>query len=125
MSITFYPAVFDEALKCYDFIDLDDEGLRFSNDGGYEIGRALGVKIQDGVMATIPIGEFINRCTNALRAGMRSPSRERPAVVSKAPGCPTMICGGAERGYLETRIGGLLAAVRRGQAAGATHVYAA
>lgn len=125
MTISFHPAKFDASANRFEMVGGEEDEVSLAGENGKEVGRLLGLRIIDNEMEPMAIGEFINRCTNFLRASLGRPSAAREATVEAAPGRATVHHGGDEQGAVQRRVERILESVRRGRAEGATHVFAA
>lgn len=124
MSLSFYPARFDETTCRYDCIaGLDNLNVGSRNAG--DIARALHLAVdQEGIDVT-PIETGIARCVAFLRNHVGKPDPQLEGFDDQTPGKARWVEPDRDAGYLQARIAALLTLLREGAARGATHFYAA
>lgn len=123
MSITFHPGLRDPR-GTWTFVECV-EGLNVNNRNAVDLAHALGLSIEDGCLEPVPVGEFVNRCTNFLRSRLGRPDPAIEPYESHGDlGAAVIDCGRGE-GYLQLKVMQLLELARTGEAHGATHVYGA
>lgn len=123
MSMTFYVGI-EIAPRRWDFLPAV-EGVNVSNSNASAIIAALHYQADEDGFGPVEIGPFIERCTAALRNGMRHPDAGiEPTEYVGERGARFIDCG-RPQGYIQQRIYQLIELARAGAAAGGTHIYAA
>ncbi|MDD4937336.1 MAG: hypothetical protein PHT60_16355 [Acidiphilium sp.] len=127
MSITFMPYVRGTASTTWsipDACDTDDErfSINMCNANALDVLERLGYPDMSVSDEPVPIEEFLERTTQALR---RSIDRPSPALETRT--CQTgygmaIIIGGRQEGYVEKRLHQLAIMARECRDLGATHL---
>lgn len=124
MSISFYPAYYEEAANSWRPIPGID-AFNLANGSAAEFAAVLGMTLEAGIVAATPIATLEPRCIRYLQSRVGRPDAARPARVYQHPGHAQIIDCGRREGYLQARVAEFLALIREGRVCGATHVYGA
>jgi hypothetical protein len=101
--------------------DPDSFELSVSNANGADLLRALGLAPEPGG-GPVPIDAFAGLVTAAARRHLDRRSPALATVEDVQKGRLTVVLVGRPEGYIERRLGDLMALIQRGRAAGATHI---
>ena len=125
MSICFLPYVHDQVRDIWMVPestrdDPDSFELSVSNANGADLLCALGLAPEAGG-GPVPIDQFAGLVTSAARRHLDHRSPALATVEDVQKGRLTVVLVGHPEGYIERRLGDLMALVQRSRAAGATH----
>jgi hypothetical protein len=125
VSICFLPCLHDQVRDIWTVPwaardDPDSFELSVSNANGVELLCALGLALEPG--GPVPIDHFAGLVTAAARRHLDHRSPALATVEDVQKGRLTVVLVGRPEGYIERRLGDLMALIQRGRAAGATHI---
>ena len=126
MSICFLPYVHDQVRDLWMVPrtardDPDSFELSVSNANGADLLCALGLAPEPGG-GPVPIDHFAGLVTAAACRHLDHRSPALATVEDVQKGRLTVVLVGRTEGYIERRLGDLMALIQRGRAAGATHI---
>lgn len=126
MAVSFHPYVFDPQRRLWVFpaaAQTDPEAFDtcLTNSNAVDLLLALGLQ-PDPVGGPMPLEQFANLVTAALRRHLGYRSPEIPPFCDQREGQMTVVTLGRREGYIEERLGELAILLQRSRAAGATHI---
>lgn len=127
MSISFHPYVFDTADNTWRIpaaCDIDDErfDINMCNANALDVLGQIGFPDQSVSDVPVPIEDFLDRVTKALRGQIDRPS---PPLESRAVSTGygmAIIIGARQEGYVGKRLHQIALMARQSRDAGATHI---
>lgn len=104
MSMTFSGYTVDG--NRFNCVEVEMEDINLCNTNARDVSRSLGMNIDAtyGDVEPMQIGEFINRCTNFLRARMGHLDPGIPPSEEQDEAGPSVVFFGREEGYLTNRV---------------------
>lgn len=127
MSIDFMPYVFEATENMWlipDACDTDDErfSINMCNANALDVLAALGFPDMSVSDAPVPIEDFLDRTTRALRGSIDRPSPAMEVRTSQTGYGMAIIIGARTEGYVQKRLHQLAVMARESRANGATHI---
>jgi hypothetical protein len=127
MSISFHPYVFDAADNTWRIppaCDTDDErfDINMCNANALDVLEELGFPDQSTSDEPVPIEDFLERITRALRGQIDRPSPPLETRTVRTGYGMAIIIGARQEGYVGKRLHQIALMARQSRDAGATHI---
>jgi hypothetical protein len=127
MSIDFMPYVFNAAENIWRIpagCDTDDDrfSINMCNANALDVLEQLGFPETSVSDVPVPIDDFLDRTTRALRGSIDRPSPAMEVRTSQTGYGMAIIIGGRVEGYVQKRLHQLAVMARESRAIGATHI---
>jgi len=127
MSIDFMPYVFNAAENIWSIpagCDTDDDrfSINMCNANALDVLEKLGFPETSVSDVPVPIDDFLDRTTRALRGSIDRPSPAMEVRTSQTDYGMVFIIGGRVEGYVQKRLHQLAVMARESRANGATHI---